>query len=515
MKNENRVALVDIGSNTVRLVIFSYDQFYNVSELQNIKVPARLASYINEDSEMTREGIDKLTKILINFKRVVMRFDVENTIYVATAAVRQSKNVKAIEKEVKKKLDLDMQVLSEDQEAFYGNYAVRHTMDFKKGVTVDIGGGSTEVVLFTQDRRLETVSLPFGAVTLKEKFFEESSHNNTKAIKKTCKFIRQQLETLDWLVDSEVSIIGIGGSVRNIGEVHQRANDYPIAGIHGYRMSVKDIEETLQIFTSRTMSDLDDLDGLSKERKDTIIPANIVFQQILEVAESENLYISNNGLREGYIIEYLNEKYNTPYGLSNIKAQQIARIARKYKVSSYAVNQRFIIADELVRELEKNKILTLSQKELKIMYYGCVLYYLGAYIENSGWSQHTFYIISNISLAGFNQKERITIALIASFKNKSLFNQYTEDFKSWFTSVELERILYLGGIVKFAEALNDSQVNIVENIQIDPTDSGDYNLTVNYAGSLIAEEYRANKQKNHIQRFIDGDLHITFNDHVK
>lgn len=515
MKTENRVALVDIGSNTVRLVIFSYDRFYNISELQNIKVPARLANHVNEENEMTREGIDKLLDILINFKRVITRFDVENTIYVATAAVRQSKNVEVIVKEVKKKLDINMQVLSEDEEACYGNYAVRHTMDFKKGITVDIGGGSTEIVLFTQDKRLETVSLPFGAVTLKEKFFAETSHNNSKSITKACKYINQQLKKLDWLVDSEVNIIGIGGSIRNIGEVHQRANDYPIAGIHGYRMSAKDIEETLQIFTSRTMDGLDDLDGLSRERKDTIIPANIVFQQILDVTGSESLYVSNNGLREGHIIEYLNEKYNTPYGLSNIKAQQIARIARKYKVSSYAVNQRFIIADELIRELEKNKVLTLSQQELKMMYYGCVLYYLGAYIEDSGWSQHTFYIISNISLAGFNQKERITIALIASFKNKSLFNQYTEDFKTWFTSVELERILYLGGIVKFAEALNDSQVNIIENIQMDRTDSGDYILTVDYAGSLIAEEYRANKQINHIQRFIDGDLYITFNDNVK
>ena len=90
MKTENRVALVDIGSNTVRLVIFSYDRFYNISELQNIKVPARLASHLNKKSEMNREGIDKLIDILMNFQRVITRFDVENTIYVATAAIRHS-----------------------------------------------------------------------------------------------------------------------------------------------------------------------------------------------------------------------------------------------------------------------------------------------------------------------------------------------------------------------------------------------------------------------------------------
>lgn len=231
MKTENRVALVDIGSNTVRLVIFSYDRFYNISELQNIKVPARLASHLNKKGEMNREGIDKLIDILMNFQRVITRFDVENTIFVATAAIRQSKNVEDIQKEINKKLNIDMQVLSEDQEAYYGNYAVRHTMDFKKGITVDIGGGSTEIVLFTQEKRLETVSLPFGAVTLKEKFFAEASHNNSKAINKACKYIKAQLEKLDWLAGSQINIIGIGGSVRNIGEVHQRANDYPIAGI--------------------------------------------------------------------------------------------------------------------------------------------------------------------------------------------------------------------------------------------------------------------------------------------
>lgn len=509
-----RLALVDIGSNTVRLVIFSCDRYFNVSEMQNIKVPARLALYLEEDGQMNDEGIRILLQTLDRFMAVIEQFDVEEIFFVATAAIRLSSNVDDIKEKVEKLTGISLRVLSGEEEAYYGNYAIRHTMNFKKGISIDIGGGSTELVLYEHDRPLETISLPFGAVTLKEKFFSSVEHNDEKALKKARKFIKKQLEEIDFLQDSGLALVGIGGSVRNIAEVHQRANNYPIAGIHGYRMSQADINETLDIFCSRTMSDLDDLDGLSKERKDTIVPANLVFQQIMSVSDSKNLYISHRGLREGFIMHYINQSYDHPYGLSDIPGQSIVRIARKYRVSSYAVNQRFIIADLFIRELERNNILRLSDKEIRLLYYGTILYYVGKYIEDDGWSQHTFYVLSNISMSGFNQKERVTIALIASFKNKSLYKQYIEDFQSWFSSVELERIMYFGGIVKFSEALNDAQVNHVQNMSLEAHDDGDFTLYVDYSGDLIAESYRANKQKNHVERFLNGDLTIVFNENV-
>lgn len=510
-----RMALVDIGSNTIRLVIVACDRYFNMSEIQNIKVPARLAVYLQDDGRMSEEGIEILLKTLDRFMEVINRFEAEPVFFVATAAIRLSTNVEDIKERVEDLTGIPLNVLSGEEEAFYGNYAVRHTMNNRRGITVDIGGGSTELVQFEADRPLETVSLPFGAVTLKEKFFAGLDHNDTKAIKKACKFIKKQLQAVPFLKDSGLPLIGIGGSIRNIAEVHQRANNYPIAGIHGYRMSMADINETLDIFCSKTFEDLDDLDGLSKERKDTIIPANLVFQQLMEVTQSPNFYISNQGLREGYLMKYINETYANPFGLVNIPGQTIVRIARKYRVSSYAVNQRFIIADMFIRELERHDILRLSDKELRLLYYGAILYYMGSYIEDDGWSQHTFYILSNMSMAGFNQKERIAIALIASFKNKSLYKQYIADFQSWFSSVEIERLMYLGGIVKFAEALNDAQVNIIQNMTLEPLKNGDYKLYVDYSGDLIAESYRANKQKNHVERFLKGNLSLIFNEHVQ
>src|SRR5699024_12179798 len=91
-----RIGLVDIGSNTIRLVLFEYDESTGLKELQNIKTPARLAQFLNEDYEMEDEGIDNLISILNSFKQIAAKYDVSDIYPVATAAIRQSVNVDGI-----------------------------------------------------------------------------------------------------------------------------------------------------------------------------------------------------------------------------------------------------------------------------------------------------------------------------------------------------------------------------------------------------------------------------------
>lgn len=508
-RQENeRIGLIDVGSNTIRLVIFEIDTFDTFRELLNIKNPARLVQYI-DNHMMTDEGVDILVDIMKNYADIADQYDIKQLIPIATAAVRQSDNAIYIVKRVYEETGIQLDILSEKKEAYYGNYAVRHTLPAKDGISVDIGGGSTELTLFKNKEVMATHSFPFGAVSLKQDFFEGQDHNDSKAIKKAQKWVAEQFKDFKWIKDSKVPVVGIGGSARNIAEVYQHSQDYPLAGLHGYVMDEDSLNETFDIFTSSSLKDLSDMDGLSSDRRDIIIPAAIVFTELFKTMDASNFIISSYGIREGLIIEYINQKPYQPYSLSFIQQQTVYRMAKQYRMLEVPAGHRMTIVNQLLSELERLDILKPSPDDVEFLHFGAALYYMGTIVEDNSESQHTYYLIANSNLRGFTHKERVKLALIASYKNRSLFRQYTQKTGDWFTKDELDMILYLGSITKFAEALNDSHVNSVNNIDLDKTDDG-YVLTVTYSGNIIAEEYRAEKQRNHLERVLDDSVDIRF-----
>lgn len=273
-----RIGLIDIGSNTIRLVIFEFDTKTGLNEILNIKTPARLSQYLTPDLSMNDEGISVLTKALYSFKKVAEKFKVNELHPVATAAIRQSSNRDTILTYIKKELDIHIKIIPEKEEAFYGFYAITHTTDINDGISVDIGGGSTEVTLFKDKKLVEAYSFPFGVVTLKRKFFENKEHNDKSAIKAMEKFISKQFDQLAWIKNQKVTLVGIGGSARNVARIHQSEHAYPIGGVHNYTMVEDNIEEVYSIIKKSSRDELKDIDGLSRDRVDIILPAVAVFK---------------------------------------------------------------------------------------------------------------------------------------------------------------------------------------------------------------------------------------------
>lgn len=510
--NDKRIGLIDIGSNTIRLVIFEIDQDFNILELQNIKTPARLSQYLSDDKVMAQEGIDVLVKILNNFLEVAEQYNVAELMPMATAAIRQSQNKDDLSKQVKDKTGITLQIVPEEKEAFYGSYAVTLTTAATEGITIDIGGGSTEITYF-KDKEIEKIrSFPFGVVTLKQMFFKGKKHNDSKAIKKMTAFVKEEFSQIKWLQKTKLPITAIGGSARSIANVDQRQKVYPIAGVHGYQMTAKDLEKTLKLFSEKTLEELENLDGLSQDRTDIIIPANVVFNTLLEVTKAPSFIFSNKGLREGILIEAINnDSNNTGFSKHNIRTQSIYKLGLYYHTQNEVADHRGNLVSMLYDEFCKNGIFEKENNIARLLQYGSYLYYLGRYVESGASSQHTFYIISNSEINGITHKERVIIALLASYKNRSLFKQYLEAFEGWFDDAFIDQINAFGGMIKFANALNDSHLNVIKNIELNEL-RNNYDLLLYHDGDVIAERYRALRQKKHIARILPKDIELFFVD---
>ncbi|MGF3066813.1 Ppx/GppA family phosphatase [Facklamia sp. P12945] len=511
----NKVGLIDIGSNTIRMVIYAIDQYYDVHEITNLKAPARLSQYLNKDENdqvmMSDKGIQKLTETLASFNYAARAHKIEELIVFATAAIRQSANQEQIIQRVLEETGIEIRILSEKEEASLGQYAISHSLPNRNMVTIDMGGGSCEITLSENKEIKQYHSFPFGVVSLKEKFFKDKDHNDSTAIEKTRRYLQKTFKSLDWLKKVKYPIVAVGGSARNIAQVHQRLQNYPIAGLHGYRLSEKNLNTTLDLFQSTNYQDMQDIDGLSSDRTDIIIPANLALIELFQIVNAPTLFISRQGLRDGVITYYLNDHFNQPINPEHIHVRSVAKVCRDFKVHPKVAEIRSKIAIDLYKQLTDLGQMDYSyaqQVELEMASY---LYRCGQFISKEADSQTTFYLLSNMDLAGFSHRDRVRLALLSSYRNKSLLNQYCQSFSNWFSSEDIKELQALGGILKFSQSLNDSKTSPIKNIKLEKKKK-DYILTLYHNGPVVAEQYRADRHAKHIARSLDGSLKLKYVD---
>ena len=462
---EERIGLVDIGSNTIRLVIFNFTKESGINELLNIKTPARLSQYLTKDNKMSKEGIKVLIDALHSFKSVSDKFNVTELHPIATAAIRQSKNNDEIVKEVKNEVGIDIKIVPRRRQKLTMVTTQLLTLLKLKRVSVDIGGGSTEVTLFKDKELFESHSFPFGVVTLKRKFFNDKDHNDKGAIKDMEKFLSQQFESLEWLKDQEVALVGVGGSARNVARIHQAEHSYPIGGVHNYTMTNKDIDEVFDIIRKSDRDDLTNLDGLSRDRVDIILPAVSVFKTLYKIVDAKQFTFSRNGLREGYVMKQVRERYPDVFDKNNVRKESIHFLAREYKIEDVSSQARLKLAKSLLSQLIDIADLDISDNDQRLFEEGAYIYYLGSFIDSDSSSPHTYYIIANSMINGYTHKDRVKLALLASFKNKSLLKFYCKE-TDWFSNKEVDTVQALGGIIKFINALNISQTSFVVDVEL-------------------------------------------------
>lgn len=508
-----RIAIIDIGSNTIRLVIYGINEYFDVEELHNIKTPARLAECLEQDGnqfKLNAEGFQRLQDALESFKVSIKQFEVDTLKALATAAIRQSSNSQEIIDQMYEKTGIRIQLLSEADEAMYGQYAVIHTMNVFNGVTIDMGGASTEITLFEDNQMVEFHSFPFGTVNLKEKFFQDKAHNDQDAIDAVKQFLKNSFKSLSWLKKLKYPVVAMGGSARNIANVYQRQIHYPMAGVHNYAMTVETLEETLKLFQNTNYEDMDDIDGLSSDRVDIIIPATIAFIELMKQVKANDLLISGQGIREGIVLYHINHTYNMPIDNEQIRARTISQISRNLPVNTIGAYLRVNLCINLYQQICRLGILEYDYERHVELEFAAYLYRFGSFVSSESDSQHTFYLISSMNLFGFSHKKRLRLALLASYRNRSLFKQYIEDYKEWFTEEELDELIALGGLLKFSVALNNSKTNPITHMKLVKDSPDKFTLKVYHDRPVLAEEYRTDRHKKHLERTLKGNLDIQF-----
>lgn len=294
-----KYAIIDIGSNTIRLNLYHYDGS-NIRPLMSKKTVAGLASYIRE-GYLTDRGLKKLINILDKYDKLIDTLDIDITYIFATAAIRNAENSEEIIKRIKSDLGLDVDLLSGKDEALYGYVGIRQDYSFDNGAIIDIGGGSTEISLLENKKIIFETSIKEGSLSLKTKFVSKILPRD-KEINRMKRHMRRLIEKEDIPFDHPYDIYGVGGTIRSCGNISQEYYDLS----SNSELNVGAIKKLEKKLYSKQDKALGIVLQVSPERIHTIIPGMIILGEIIKALKTEKVYISKKGVREGYLINKIN-----------------------------------------------------------------------------------------------------------------------------------------------------------------------------------------------------------------
>lgn len=455
-----KIGVIDIGSNSIRLVIVQISENSGFRIINEVKESVRLGKDMTPDGQLNAFRMQKAIQTLQFFKELCVASRVNQIIAVATEAVRKALNGQFFIDMVKKEQQIDIRILSGDEEAYYDYFGVINSMDFSDALIIDIGGCSTELILVKERRAINYKSLPFGAINLSDKFSLSGSMGNNK--ENTVKeFILKSLKELDWLKDAKhLPILGVGGTIRNIGKIHRKKTSYPIDESHNYFIPTDDVINIYNSLKSKTLEQKKKVKGLSSDRADIFMGACSVVTTLIEYCNTKELYVSGSGIREGLIFEHI-LKDKTP--VNDVLDFSINNIINFYSLDKKHSNHVWHLCQILLDNLKA--VHNLKDEYYKVFKVASMLHDLGVVISYYDHQNHSFYMILNSKINGITHREQLMAAYISIYHRQDEFYTKFTDYKSILNTADIDAISKFGVLLKLAEILDKRMNSCIKDIQ--------------------------------------------------
>ena len=414
-----RVAVIDIGSNSVRMVIYERTSRYAFHLLHEEKSKVRISENAYENKGyLQKEPMQRTFNALNDFLSISKSFQVRKTLCVATSALRDAPNKKDFLQTVKEKLKLNIKVIDGQKEAYYGAVACSNLLpNLESALSIDIGGGSTELTLINSQEITQTISLDIGTVRLKELYFDKSD------LKGAMQYIDKALAILP---DSQMhTLVGIGGTFRAISNAIMKQSNYPLNKLHAYQYSPEKFQDFIAQLPDADENKLRAM-GIKNNRFDVIKPGALILQRLLYKMQLQNVITSGVGVREGvYLCDLLrNSKHKFPHNFntsvkylldSNLTDKTFSTQLNKLSKKLFNLTKEYFGLDECYRYE-----LGLAAK----------LYPIGSNLHFYSQNKHTYYLIQSALEYGFSHKSITLIATLTKYaKSKLPQESHLEKYK--------------------------------------------------------------------------------------
>jgi exopolyphosphatase/guanosine-5'-triphosphate,3'-diphosphate pyrophosphatase len=463
-----RIAAIDVGSNSIHMVVAQLEADGRFQVLDRAKEMVRLARRTLASGALSAEAMNAGIRTLGAFRTLAERQGVERFKAVATSAVREAKNGGDFIQRVKDEVGLLVKVIPGREEARLIYLGVRHAIDLRNhtALIVDIGGGSVELML-TEDEKLVAVhSLKLGVTRLSEQF-PAGDRLSGKTLSALESYVAEQLDPFlnQWGKGRVRQIIGTSGTMLTLASIagYQRGEP-PNGHVHNFVVSAEEISKVRRTVVKAAREERLRLKGLDDKRVDLIVPGACLADYIMQRLGAKELVACTWALREGLVLDFMahhrkgieeTERYTDP------RRRNVARFARHLGEIGTHGPQVARLALRLFDQLEDD--LSVPPDAREWLEFAALLHDVGHHIGHKDHQRHSYYLVTNGDLLGFRRDELEIIGLTARYHRKAAPKD-SDDGYGTLSKSERRTVRTLAAILRLADGLDRSHYSVVRDV---------------------------------------------------
>jgi exopolyphosphatase/guanosine-5'-triphosphate,3'-diphosphate pyrophosphatase len=464
------VGFVDIGTNSVRLLVVRFNPNHSFSILSKKKQQVRLGEGEFENEELTPEAIDRAVVVCKTFVELARTFACEEFVAVATSATREAANQNELLSRLRREAHLDVRVISGREEArlIYMGVASGVNLGERQVLLIDIGGGSTELIMGNKQEYTYLESLKLGSIRLTNQYFSASDTGavSHERYKKLQHHVKNQIVHVVNKIRSEKPDIAIGssGTIMNLAEIANRTlhqNSGPSNG----NLSHRDVKKVIAMLCALPVSQRRNVPGMNPERADIIIAGAAIIDTLMKELGLESITTTTRGLQDGLLADYQSRMDEFPlFGELSPRQHSVLQLGRSCGINESHARTVTVLALGLFDTAKKQKLHTYGQAERELLEYATFLHDIGSFISYTNHHAHSAYIISNAELLGFDDKEIAIMANIARFHRKKMPRKNTPKMLE-LEPAERGIVRVLSMFLRLAESLDRSHAALVQRVR--------------------------------------------------
>jgi exopolyphosphatase / guanosine-5'-triphosphate,3'-diphosphate pyrophosphatase len=419
-----QVAVADLGSNSWRLVIFSYGEGPWWKRTDELYETVRIGAGLAATGRLSDDAIERGLETLGVFGRFARANGIgsDDVHVVATSAIRDATNGQDFLERAEAASGLTIEILDAEQEAYYGYVAAVNTTTLTDGAVLDIGGGSLQLTRVEGRQNTATASFPLGAVRTTEQFLTESDPTRPakrKSLQRLRDHVDQQLSTAPWVTHVPSRLVGIGGAVRNLAAAAQEATGTIDLGVQGFHITHDLLRELVATLAALPPAERGTVPGIKPGRGDIILASAVVLERVVDVCGFDGIEATEAGLREGVFLGRVLLSEASPL-IADVRGAAVRNLAIQYESDLRHVEHVSRLSLQMFDSMVAAGLFTPRDDERELLWAAAMLHDVGMTISYDDHHKHSRYLIESAELPGFDPRERALIGQITRYHRKGV-----------------------------------------------------------------------------------------------
>ncbi len=459
-----RLAVIDLGSNSFRLVVFTAgDGWWQRTD--EIYEPVRIGEGMAASGRLGEKPIQRALATLDVFAHFCEASGLgpDEVDAVATSAIRDAENAEDFLGMARVRTGLPIRVLSGDAEAHYGYLAAINSTTLRDGCVLDLGGGSLQLVHVADRLARESGSWRVGAVRMTERFLPGGGIPKQKQLDELREHVATELASATWLPSAGGHLVGIGGTVRNLAAAAQRCAGQPSNGVQGMVLSSEALERLIARLAELPPAERSRVPGIKPARADLILAGAMAVRETLRAGGFEGIEITEAGLREGVFFERLLADRDPPL-FEDVRRSSVLNIAGRYHVDIAHTRHVAKLALSMFDQLAELGLHPGDPLERELLWAASEMHDIGMSVDYDDHHKHSRYLILNGGLPGFSPLEVALVAQAARYHRKGM--PEPGPLAALFQTGDAERLNRLAVLLRLAEDLERSRDQLVREIRL-------------------------------------------------